>query len=327
MMNMDGMDKTDRRSGDSGRRTHDRHSSRAVTPSFGTPVPVDDRLRFPLSERQLEIVVRDALQEDGAFNDITTIATVVSHRRAHGTIVARAAGVIAGVPLAVAAFRVLDPNVAIRVDVDCGGRAEYGTSVMRISGMARAILSAERVALNFLQRLSGIATLTARYVQAVAGTQAKILDTRKTTPGWRALEKYAVRAGGGTNHRLDLADQVLIKDNHIAAVDGDIGLAVKRARDFAPPGARIEVECESAAQVNAAVSARADVILLDNMRVPELVEALREIRGRALSEASGGISLDNVRAIASTGVDRISVGALTHSAPALDIALDFEALG
>jgi nicotinate-nucleotide pyrophosphorylase (carboxylating) len=136
-----------------------------------------------------------------------------------------------------------------------------------------------------------------------------------------------VRAGGGTNHRLDLADQVLIKDNHIAAVDGDIGLAVKRARDFAPPGARIEVECESAAQVNAAVSARADVILLDNMRVPELVEALREIRGRALSEASGGISLDNVRAIASTGVDRISVGALTHSAPALDIALDFEALG
>jgi nicotinate-nucleotide pyrophosphorylase (carboxylating) len=193
--------------------------------------------------------------------------------------------------------------------------------------MARAILSAERVALNFLQRLSGIATLTARYVQAVAGTQAKILDTRKTTPGWRALEKYAVRAGGGTNHRLDLADQVLIKDNHIAAVDGDIGLAVKRARDFAPPGARIEVECESAAQVNAAVSARADVILLDNMRVPELVEALREIRGRALSEASGGIGLDNVRAIASTGVDRISVGALTHSAPALDIALDFEALG
>jgi nicotinate-nucleotide pyrophosphorylase (carboxylating) len=196
--------------------------------------------------------------------------------------------------------------------------------VLFLSGHARGILSAERVALNFLQRLSGVATLTNRYVQAVAGTNAKILDTRKTTPGWRKLEKFAVRAGGGQNHRMDLATAVLIKDNHLAAVDGDVAFAVRRSRELAPPGARIEVECDTMAQVEVALTAGADVIMLDNMGLEEMRTCASMCRGRAITEASGGVRLDTVRAIAETGVDWISVGALTHSAPALDLALDFE---
>jgi nicotinate-nucleotide pyrophosphorylase (carboxylating) len=300
--------------------------SRSVTPLRGTPVAVNDPLQFPLTPKQLEQTVRAALHEDGAFDDVTTIATVVTDRRAHATIVAHASGTIAGVPLAVGAFRMLDPKVAIRIDVDDGGHASRGAVVMRITGLARAILSAERVALNYLQRLSGIATLTARYVDAVRGTHAAILDTRKTTPGWRQLEKYAVRAGGGVNHRLGLSDAVLIKDNHLAAVEGDIALAVRRVREFLPDAPAIEVECETPAQVQTALEARADVILLDNMDPQQLVECVRVIGGRALSEASGGISLETVRAVAQSGVNRISVGALTHSAPALDLGLDFEAV-
>jgi nicotinate-nucleotide pyrophosphorylase (carboxylating) len=196
--------------------------------------------------------------------------------------------------------------------------------VLFLSGHARGLLSAERVALNFLQRLSGVATLTRRFVDAVSGTDARILDTRKTTPGWRRLEKYAVRAGGGYNHRLDLAAAVLIKDNHLAAVDGDIAFAVRSARDLAPPGAKIEVECDTPAQVDAALAAGADVVMLDNMPPDVMRACAARCKGRALTEASGGVRLDTVRAIAETGVDFISVGALTHSAPALDLALDFE---
>jgi nicotinate-nucleotide pyrophosphorylase (carboxylating) len=200
---------------------------------------------------------------------------------------------------------------------------QAGTPVIFVSGHARGLLSAERVALNFLQRLSGIATLTRRFVDAVEGTGARILDTRKTTPGWRRLEKYAVRAGGGVNHRWDLGSAVLIKDNHIAAVDGDIARAVGRAREIAPPRTRVEVECDNLDQVRAALDARPDVIMLDNMNLRSLREAVRLIDGRAVSEASGGVTLQTVRGIAGTGVDWISVGALTHSAPALDLGLDF----
>lgn len=281
-------------------------------------------LRFPYSQAELHALVKSALDEDGAFNDLTTIATVVSDRHARGRLVARAPGVLCGIPLALETFRTLDPKVTIRVDCEDGARLEPGDSVLYLSGHARALLTAERVALNFMQRLSGVASATARYVDAVRGTHAKILDTRKTTPGWRLLEKYAVRAGGGTNHRLNLSTAVLIKDNHLASVDGDVGLAVHRARDLAPPGTKVEVECERIEQVQAALEARADIIMLDNMSTAQMKECVELVAGRAITEASGGVNLDSVRAIAETGVDWISVGALTHSAPALDLALDFE---
>jgi nicotinate-nucleotide pyrophosphorylase (carboxylating) len=249
---------------------------------------------------------------------------VLSGRHARGHLVARATGVIAGIPLAVEAFRQIDPRITVRIDIPDGAPVSPGTPILFITGHARGVLSAERVALNFLQRLAGIATLTNRYVEAVRGTAAKILDTRKTTPGWRKLEKYAVRAGGGYNHRMDLATAVLIKDNHLAAVDGDVAFAVRRARELAPEGARVEVECDTRAQVLAALDAEADVIMLDNMSLEQMRECAALCKGHAITEASGGVRLDSVRAIAETGVDWISVGALTHSAPALDVALDFE---
>lgn len=286
--------------------------------------PAEVPLRFPLEPEALAGVVRAALDEDAAFRDVTTIATILSDRHARGTIVARADGVIAGTDLAIEAFRQLDPGVTVRVDVEDGTRVARGTPLLFLSGHARALLSAERVALNFLQRLSGVATLTRRFVDAVAGTGASILDTRKTTPGLRALERYAVRAGGGVNHRFDLASAVMIKDNHLAAVDGDVALAVRRAREHAPPPVRVEVECDTPEQVRAALDAGADVIMLDNMPPAVMAECVATIGGRATVEASGGVRLDTVRAIAETGVDWISVGALTHSAPALDIALDFD---
>ena len=195
---------------------------------------------------------------------------------------------------------------------------------MFVTGHARGLLSAERVALNFMQHLSGIASLTRQYVTAVKGTQAKILDTRKTTPGWRRVEKWAVRAGGGMNHRMDLASAVLIKDNHLAALDGDVQMAVTRAREFAPRGTAIEVECDSLELVRMAVVAEVDVIMLDNMSDSVMREAVELVNGRAVTEASGGVTLERVRSIAETGVDWISVGALTHSAKAMDLALDFE---
>ena len=298
-----------------------------ITPMSQDAVVADDPLRFPLDRRHLNAIVRNALKEDNAFHDITTIATIVSNRRARGTIVARRGGVVAGVPFALTAFRMLDPKVAIRVDVDDGGVVQEGTPIMFISGHARALLSAERVALNFMQRLSGIATLTAKYVDAVRGTRARIFDTRKTTPGWRLLEKYAVRAGGGVNHRLDLSDAVLIKDNHIAALDGDIARAVQRVRELVPEDTRVEVECDSKEQVRAALEAGADVVLLDNMSPALLRQCVAMAKEHdAVTEASGGITLDTVREVAKTGVDWISVGALTHSPAALDLALDFETL-
>ena len=297
---------------------------RTITPLSTPTVNSVGMLRFPYAQAELHALVKSALDEDGAFNDLTTIATVVSDRHARGRLVARATGVLCGIPLALEAFRTLDPKVTMRVDCEDGTRLETGDSVLYLSGHARALLAAERVALNFMQRLSGVASATARYVHAVRGTNAKILDTRKTTPGWRLLEKYAVRAGGGTNHRLNLSTAVLIKDNHLASVDGDVGLAVRRARDLAPVGTKVEVECDRIEQVQAALEARADIIMLDNMSTAQMKACVDLVDGRALTEASGGVNLDSVRAIAETGVDWISVGALTHSAPALDLALDFE---
>jgi nicotinate-nucleotide pyrophosphorylase (carboxylating) len=251
---------------------------------------------------------------------------VVSNRRVRGAIVARRDGVMAGVALAVEAFQQLDDSATVRIEAEDGTRVKAGDTVLHISGHARGILAAERTALNYLQHLSGIATLTARFVDAVSGTSAKILDTRKTTPGWRTLEKYAVRAGGGTNHRMDLRSGVLIKDNHLAAIGGDIAMAVTRARGLAMNGTPIQVECDSLAQLDAAIAAGADWVLLDNMSPDLLREAVARARGRVITEASGGITLDTVRQVADTGVDRISVGALTHSAPALDLGLDFDGL-
>jgi nicotinate-nucleotide pyrophosphorylase (carboxylating) len=284
----------------------------------------EEGLHFPLTKKETTAIVSAALLEDDTRHDITTAATVLSNRRARCRLVARQTGVIAGLALAREAFEQLDPAVTIRVEHDDGTRVDPGTPVMFLSGHARGLLSAERVALNFVQHLSGIATLTARYVEAVTGTGAHILDTRKTTPLLRRLEKYAVRAGGGLNHRMDLSAAVLIKDNHLAAVDGDIGLAVTRARAVAPAGIKVEVECDKLDQVRAAIGAGADVIMLDNMQLVELREAVQLVDGHAVTEASGGVTLDTVRLIAQTGVDWISVGALTHSAPALDLALDFD---
>ncbi len=281
-------------------------------------------LRFPYARLMTTTLVRDALDEDCAASDITGIATVVSDRRVRCAIVARQAGVIAGIPLAREAFRQRDPKVSVRAVVKDGQRVETATPVIFLTGHARGLLSAERVALNFMQRLSGVASLTARYVDVIKGTGAKILDTRKTTPGWRRLEKYAVRAGGGMNHRMDLSAAVLIKDNHLAALGGDIELVVQRARKIAPAGTPVEVECDSLDQVRAALVAAADVIMLDNMSNSILRQAVELVDGRAVTEASGGVTLDRVRSIAETGVDWISVGALTHSAMAMDLALDFE---
>jgi nicotinate-nucleotide pyrophosphorylase (carboxylating) len=287
-----------------------------------TGAAADEGVHFPLSREETRRVVRAALEEDDAFNDITTLATVLSDRRAHATLVARAAGVVAGGALACEAFRQLDPAVDIRTEAPDGSTLAPGTPILSLNGHVRAILSAERVALNFMQHLSGVATLTARFVNAVSSTQTRILDTRKTTPGLRQLEKYAVRCGGGTNHRADLASAVLIKDNHLAAVDGNIEVAVRRARSLAPVGTRVEVECDTIEQVRAALVARADIIMLDNMDVSAIQDCVEEIAGRAIVEASGGINLERVRLVAATGVDWISIGALTHSAPALDLALD-----
>jgi nicotinate-nucleotide pyrophosphorylase (carboxylating) len=297
---------------------------RRVTPLEMPAIQQTDLLRFPVTAHECRRRVQEALAEDGAFNDITTIAPVRSDRRARARLVARQAGVIAGVPFALETFRMLDDKVSVRVDTEDGIRVRKGDSVLFISGHARSMLSAERVALNFMQRLSGIATLTCRYVDAVHGTRAKILDTRKTTPGWRALEKYAVRAGGGMNHRLNLSSSVLIKDNHLVSVDGNVGVAVRRARELAPAGSRVEVEIETLAQAEAALEAGADILLLDNMSLDDMRACVAKAKGRALLEASGGVTLDSVRSIAETGVDFISVGALTHSATAMNLALDFE---
>lgn len=272
--------------------------------------------------------VRLALEEDLGSGDVTTLATVPATVTARALMVARQPLVLAGVSLAEAAFRELDSTLHLERHCQDGQAASRGQVLLRVEGAARAILSAERVALNFVQRLSGVATLTAKFVQAIAGTGAAILDTRKTTPGWRRLEKYAVTCGGGRNHRVGLYDMVLIKDNHLAALRNEppnaIAAAVQRARHQYPQ-LQVEVEVDTLEQVEQAVAAGADIILLDNMSPEEMRVAVGRVGGRAKTEASGGVNLSSVRAIAESGVDYISVGALTHSAPAVDIALDFDA--
>ncbi|MES2522385.1 MAG: carboxylating nicotinate-nucleotide diphosphorylase [Gemmatimonadota bacterium] len=307
------------------------HAWEGVKPRTVTPrgVPAsrpNGTLEFPLTQAELTAHVRAALDEDQAFHDVSTLATVVSTRHVRGGIVARRDGVICGVPLAIEAFRQLDSSVTIRVDAEDGAMVKKGDRILHISGHARGMLSAERTALNYMQRLSGVATLTCRFVNAIKGTDAVILDTRKTTPLYRKLEKYAVRAGGGTNHRMDLQSAVLIKDNHLAAIGGDVAAAVSRARGLAEEGTPVQVECDNLEQVDAALAAGADGILLDNMPLDMLRAAVERCAGRAVTEASGGVTFETVRGIAETGVQRISVGALTHSAPALDLALDFEGL-
>ncbi len=271
--------------------------------------------------------IEAALGEDlGLAGDITTNATIPPAARAKGVIAVRQPGVIAGLDVARAAFETLDPHVRFEPKVADGAEVAAKTVVARVHGNARALLTAERVALNFLGRMSGIATLTRRYADAVVGTEAAIVDTRKTTPGLRAFEKYAVRCGGGQNHRTGLFDAILIKDNHIIAAGG-LGRAIERARAHAGHMVKIEVEVDTLEQLEAALTHRIDAVLLDNMKPAELRTAVKLIGGRVVTEASGGVNLDTVGEIAKTGVDLISVGALTHSAPVLDLGLDFEIEG
>jgi len=281
----------------------------------------------PLDLDEIRRAVQMALAEDTGSGDVTTLATVPEDSSATAVMRAREVLVVAGLPVAEAAFRELSPAIQIERMAHDGQRIKAGQDLLRISGAARAILSAERVALNFAQRLSGIATLTAQFVDAINGTHAQILDTRKTTPGLRQLEKYAVRCGGGTNHRFGLFDMVLIKDNHLAALrnvePNAVAAAISAARAKYPQ-LKVEVEADTLEQVDQAVAVRADFILLDNMNLVQLRLAVQKCKDRAKTEASGGINLSTVRAIAETGVDFISIGSVTHSARAVDIGLDFE---
>jgi nicotinate-nucleotide pyrophosphorylase (carboxylating) len=270
--------------------------------------------------------VKVALAEDIGAGDVTTLATVPEATVTRAVMAAREPLVVCGLAFAEAAFQALSERVRIVRQVEDGRSVGANAGLLEISGPARVLLTAERVALNFVQRLSGIATLTAQFVDAVKNTPARILDTRKTTPGWRPFEKYAVSCGGGANHRIGLYDMVLIKDNHLAALKAEspnaVAAAVQRAR-AQYPGLRVEVEADTLTQVEQALEARADIVLLDNMNPVQLRLAVQKCKGRAQTEASGGVTLASVRAIAETGVDFISVGALTHSARAVDIGLDF----
>ena len=270
-------------------------------------------------------LVRAALAEDIGSGDATTLALVPEDALSTAVMTAREPLVMAGVDLALASFQEVDERIDFGIEVRDGQDGDFYQPLLRLQGPTRALLTAERTALNFVQRLSGVATLTAQFVQQVAGTNVQILDTRKTTPGWRALEKYAVACGGGTNHRIGLYDQVMIKDNHLAALEGNMAEAIRRARENYPD-LKIEAEADTIEQAQAAAEAGADIILLDNMSCDELRQAVGLIEGRAKTEASGGVTLETVREIAETGVDYISVGALTHSAPSVDIALDFDQL-
>ena len=282
---------------------------------------MNDLIVQPPPDALVEPIVRAALAEDlGRSGDITSAACVDAEAQLSVQFVSRQEGWIAGLDCARLAMAALDPDIVFQVTAN-GPEVDAGAVLARATGNARAILSAERVALNLLGRLSGIATLTAAYVAAVAGTRARITDTRKTTPGLRALEKYAVRCGGGVNHRFGLDDAILIKDNHVAACGG-VGPALVRAKAAAGHLVKIEVEVDSLAQLDEALPHAPDVIMLDNFSLADLREAVRRTAGRCTLEASGGVNLSTVRAIAETGVDVISVGALTHSAPTLDIGLD-----
>ncbi len=278
-----------------------------------------------LSPLAVDEAVMRALEEDlGRAGDVTSIATIPDRTPAHAVMVARQAGVIAGLPLAVAAFQALSPDIRIHAHAHDGNAVAKGVNVLTVSGPARAILAAERTALNFVGRLSGIATLTSNYVRHTAGTKMRICCTRKTTPGLRALEKYAVRCGGGFNHRLGLDDAILIKDNHIA-VAGGVKAVLQRARAHAGHLVKIEIEVDTLDQLrDVLATGMADVVMLDNMNIEMLKEAVKIADGRVVLEVSGGVTLDSIAEIAKTGVDYASSGALTHSAPNFDIALDID---
>jgi nicotinate-nucleotide pyrophosphorylase (carboxylating) len=275
-------------------------------------------------------LARLALEEDlGLIGDLTSQSVVPAHTQGQAVFIARSPGRLAGLPAAQLVFSLVDRSVSFEPLVEDGTALEKGTRLAVVRGPMRSILTAERTALNFLQRLSGVATLTARYAELVQGTKARLLDTRKTTPGWRLLEKYAVRRGGGHNHRIGLCDGVLIKDNHLAALGTGpdvVGIAVSAARGQYGAMVPIEVEVDTLEQLDVALATGPDVVLLDNMTTDQMREAVKRRDERApgvLLEASGGVNLTTIRGIAETGVDRISVGALTHSATALDIALDY----
>jgi nicotinate-nucleotide pyrophosphorylase (carboxylating) len=294
------------------------------------------------SKLQVEEIIDRALAEDLGKGDVTTEALIAGDQQGTGSIVAKQEGILAGIEVAKQVFHRVDPELKVEILLEDGARVKPGSKVAKVSGSIASILKAERVALNFLQRLSGIASEANRYVARVEGLPVRIMDTRKTAPGLRSLEKYAVRVGGGGNHRMSLGDGILIKDNHLAALRSQ-GLNIKeiitRARQNAPLSLRgakrrsnlqprqtqVEVEVRTVPEALEAVEARANIVMLDNMNLEDMREAVKSIHGRALIEASGGITLDNVRAVAETGVDFISIGALTHSARALDISLELEA--
>jgi nicotinate-nucleotide pyrophosphorylase (carboxylating) len=275
-------------------------------------------------QTQVDAIIQLALSEDIGSGDLTAQSVIPETARASGQMLLKSPGVISGLDVVGRVCRAVDPAIAWRPLVEDGCAFASRTVVGEIDGPAQSVLTAERTALNFIQRLSGVATLTRTFVEAVAGCGARIVDTRKTTPGMRVLEKQAVRDGGGSNHRIGLFDGVMIKDTHIAALGGDdaIGEAVARARTRMPLTVKVEIEVANLDQLRLALDSGAEIILLDNMPVEMLREAVQITAGRAILEASGGVNLDTVRAIAETGVDLISVGALTHSAPALDISLD-----
>ena len=281
-----------------------------------TPWTID-----PTTLKSAQALIDMALAEDIGTGDITAMTTIPADSLSEAVLLAKAEGTLAGLPIFARVLQTVDARLSLRPLVEEGQTITPGKRLAHMTGPTRSLLTAERTALNFLQRLSGIATMTAQYVRAVAGTRARIVDTRKTVPGHRVLDKYAVRVGGGHNHRFNLSDGVLIKDNHIAAV-GSLEAAIRAARAGAPHTLRIEIEVVNVEMAQAAAAAGADIILLDNMTCEQLHACVQAIAGRALTEASGNVTLATVRAIADTGVDLISSGALTHSVNALDISLN-----
>jgi len=279
-----------------------------------------------LTDSEIAKAVQAALAEDVGTGDATTLALVPPEDMEKAVMAARVPLTVAGLAFALETYKQIDPSVKITLLCKDGDRLKAGDLLMRIEGPAGALLTAERVSLNFIQRLSGVATMASRFADEVSGLKAKVLDTRKTTPGWRRFEKYAVACGGATNHRTGLFDMILIKDNHLAALrnakPNAVAAAVERARK-AYPLLKVEVEADNLTQVAQAADAGADIILLDNMTNEQMSEAVSIVKGRCLLEASGGVNLKTIRSKAETGVDFVSVGALTHSAPAVDIGLDF----
>ena len=280
-----------------------------------------------LTEAQIEEIIDCTLAEDLGRGDVTTEALIHGDQQGTGLIVIKREGILAGIEVAKQVFHRVDPNLKVDILLEDGVRVKPGNKAAKVAGNIVSILKAERVALNFLQRLSGIASETSCYVERVEGLPVRIMDTRKTTPGLRGMEKYAVRVGGGENHRMNLGDGILIKDNHLAALRRqglDIREIVARARQSASQRLKVEVEVRTVPESLEAAEAGADIVMLDNMNLEDMRKAVKSIHGRALIEASGGITLDNVRAVAETGVDLISIGALTHSARAMDISLELE---